>query len=70
MARGVGGRGPANIMKHTKGLKYPTTKQQIIENARKGPGPDTEEVLKVLEQIPDQEYASPAQIMKAVGQVE
>lgn len=70
MARGVGGKGPANIMKHIKGLHFPATKQEIIENAKKAPGPDTDEVINVLEKIPDGEYGTPPEILKAVGKVE
>jgi hypothetical protein len=70
MARGVGGRGPANIMKHLKGIHFPVSKDQIIDHIKTGPGPDTQDVLSVVEKIDDQEYRSPAEILKAVGKVE
>lgn len=69
MARGVGGIGPANIMKHMKGIKFPASKQDILDTAKGGPGPDTDKVIGVLEKIPDQEYNSPAEILKAVGKL-
>ncbi len=74
MARGVGGRGPANIMRHIKGISFPASKEEIITKAEQNSAdakmPDSDEVVDVLRRIPDQEYPSPAQIMKAVGQIE
>lgn len=67
MARGVGGIGPANIMKHMKGIKFPASKKDILDTARKGPGPDTDKVLEVLDKIPDQEYKTLPEILKAIG---
>ena len=70
MARGVGGHGPANIMKHLKGIEVPVEKDDILSHAKQGPGPDTQEVLEILEQIDDKTYNSPTEIMKEVGKVE
>ena len=67
MARGVGGKGPANVMRHTKGISFPVSKSDLISHAKKGPGPDTDQVIEVLEQLPDQEYSTPAEILKAIG---
>lgn len=67
MARNTGGKSPINIMRHTKGLSYPTTKEKIVKNAQNGPGPDTEQVVGVLEKIPEKEYRSPAEILKEIG---
>ena len=67
MARGVGGVGPANIMKHMKGIHFPASKKDILETAKNGPGPDTNKVLEGLNKIPDEQYPSPAQILKAIG---
>jgi hypothetical protein len=70
MARGVGGQGPANIMKHLKGISFPVNKKKLLEHAKQAPGPDTDEVLEVLKEIADKEYHSPAEVMKEVGNVE
>lgn len=74
MARGVGGRGPANIMHHIAGINFPATKEEIIEIAKSHADedgyPDTSEVLDILQQLPEEEYASPAQILERVGEVE
>lgn len=73
MPRGVGGRGPANIAKHLKGIKFPKggiTRADITAHAKQATGPDTEEVIAVLEKIEDRRYHSPAEVLKAVGKVE
>jgi len=70
MARGVGGHGPANIMKHLKGLDFPVSKSKLLSFAKQNEGPDTDEVLDILQQIPDKYYNSPADVMKEVGHVE
>jgi hypothetical protein len=67
MARGVGGESPANVMKHLGGIEFPTDKQKIVEHAKRGEGPDTQEVVDFLEQIPDKEYGGPQDIMKEFG---
>lgn len=64
MPREIKGTSPINIMKHTKGLKYPTSKAQIISQAQKGPGPDTDQIVELLNKIPDKSYGSPAEIVK------
>lgn len=70
MTRGVGGRGPANIMKHLKGIHFPIDKNGIINHVKNGPGPDTNDVVEVLNRIEDKEYPSPAEILKQVGKIE
>ena len=69
MARGVGGRGPANIMKHIKGIKFPASREAIIRQAENGEGPDTDKVLEVLRQLPEREYPAPSEILKEVGKI-
>jgi hypothetical protein len=67
MTRGVGGRGPANIMKHMKGLSFPADKKSIINNATKALGPDTEMVLEVIGEFPDRIYTSSQEILREFG---
>lgn len=70
MARGVGGEGPANIMKHMKGIDFPVDKNQLIDHAKNGEGPDTDQVVNFLERLPEREYSSAADVAKAVGEVD
>ena len=67
MAKGVGGHGPANIMKHLKGISFPVNKKQLLEHAKQAPGPDTEDVVKALKGVADKQYNSPAEVMKELG---
>ncbi|MHB0977273.1 MAG: DUF2795 domain-containing protein [Candidatus Aquicultorales bacterium] len=69
MTRGVGGHGPANIMKHLKGIHFPASKDAIVSHAQQGPGPDTGDVMDTLNKIPDKQYNSPAEILKEYGNV-
>ena len=70
MARGVGGEGPANIMKHIKGISFPADKQQLLEQAKKGEGPDTRDVVQFLEKLPDREYGGVQEVTKEIGAVD
>jgi hypothetical protein len=70
MTRGVGGHGMANLMTHIKGIDFPADKQKIVDHARHGEGPDTDEVVEFLEKIPEKEYDTPADIMKAMGDID
>ncbi len=69
MTRGVGGHGPANIMKHLKHIDFPADKQRILSIAGKGPGPKTREILEVLNRIPDRAYNSPSEIIREVSKL-
>jgi len=73
MARGVGGIGPANIMKHLKGIHFPIGKSEIIDLAKTKQGPefrDSDQVLGVLNRLPERQYDSVAEIMKEIGRIE
>jgi len=58
---------PILVQKNLKGTKYPADKNQLIEMAQKNNAPN--QVMDVLNQIPSGQYTSPAQVMKAIGQV-
>lgn len=58
---------PIQIQKFLGGLDYPVSKQDIIDKAKQG-GAD-KKVMDALEQIPDQQYASPVAVSRAVGQL-
>lgn len=69
MARGVGGRGPANIMKHIKGIRFPVMKLALIRHASRAKGPDTNQVVKALRElaVPDDFlFASTRHILQLV----
>jgi Protein of unknown function (DUF2795) len=68
MTRGVGGRSPANITHHLKGIDFPASRKDLERHAKKNDA--DEEILEVIRQMPDEEYGSMADVMKGVGKVE
>ena len=65
MTRGVDGHSPANVTTHLKVVHFPAKKQDLIKLAKQNGA--AREVLEEIERMPDQEYASVAEIMKAYG---
>jgi hypothetical protein len=62
------GRSPANIAKHLKGISFPAKQPDLVEHARKQKA--KQELIELLEKMPDRDYANMADVMKAVGEVE
>ena len=67
MTRGVGGESPANVQAHLKGIDYPASKQDLVETARKNQAP--QDVMRVLQEMPDEQYGGPQDVMKAYGDI-
>lgn len=67
MTRGLGGHSPANITHHLKGIDFPANKQDLFQTAQEN-GAD-EDILEVLDTMPDVDYESMADVMKAYGDV-
>lgn len=59
---------PIQLQKYLKGVDYPAKKKDLIKHASQH-GAD-KNVKEVLEQIPDEEYQTPAEVSQAVGKVE
>jgi len=60
---------PIQIQKHLKGIDYPASKQELVNHAQKQ-GADRK-VLSLLEQLPDdEEFDSPTDVNKAIGEIE
>ncbi|NJL36618.1 MAG: DUF2795 domain-containing protein [Leptolyngbyaceae cyanobacterium RM2_2_4] len=59
---------PIQLQKHLKGIDYPVNKENLIKHAKKH-GAD-ENVISVLDQLPDKEFETPADVNKAVGKVD
>ena len=59
---------PIELQKHLKGLSYPAHKDDIVKTAQDhGAGDD---LASVLDRLPDQSYETPAEISKAVGDLD
>jgi hypothetical protein len=59
---------PIQLQKHLKGVDYPASKEELINQAQHQ-GAD-EDALSALRQLPDEEYETPADVSKAVGNLE
>ena len=68
MTRGLGGHSPANVTHHLKGIHFPAQKQDLVKQAKKNGA--EKDIMDVLNGMPDDEFDSIAEVMKAVGEVE
>ena len=59
---------PIQLQKHLKGVDYPASKEDLIEHAKQQ-GAD-ENALSALQQLPDEQYETPADVSKAIGETE
>jgi hypothetical protein len=59
---------PIQVQKYLKGVDYPASKQDLIKQAEKG-GAD-ENMRSVLEQLPDENFQTPADVSKAIGKID
>jgi Protein of unknown function (DUF2795) len=60
---------PVEIQKHLKGVDYPADKQELIKHARQQKA--DREVLSLLEKLPDdEEFSSPTELNKALGEID
>ncbi len=59
---------PIEVQKHLKGIDYPVSKEDLLEHAEKN-GAD-EALRSLLKELPDDEYETPTDVNKAIGQVE
>jgi Protein of unknown function (DUF2795) len=66
MIRGMGGHSPSNVAHYLKGVDFPARKQDLQKHAKKNEAP--EEVVDVLEALPDETYNNMADVMKGFGE--
>lgn len=59
---------PIELQKHLKGMDYPASKQDLVQHAQ-DQGAD-QNIRSMLEQPPDEQYETPADVSKAVGDLE
>jgi hypothetical protein len=64
----TGGVSVAVIHEYLRGMDYPSKKDGILQKARQNNAPD--DVINVLNQIPDQQYNSAADVSKVIGVIE
>lgn len=56
---------PIQIQKYLKGIDYPARREDLVQRA-KDEGAD-DNVCSMLEQLPDEEFDTPADVSKAIG---
>lgn len=66
MAHGTGGHSVADITHHLKGIHFPARKQDVVQQAKSNGAKG--DIMQVLDGMPDQEYATIAEVMKAIGE--
>lgn len=59
---------PIQLQKHLKGVDYPASKQDLINHAKQQ-GAD-ENGLAALQELPDEQYETPTDVSKAIGENE
>jgi len=59
---------PIELQKHLKGMDYPASRQDLVQHVQKQ-GAD-QNIRSLLEQLPDEQYETPADVSKAVGDLE
>ena len=58
---------PAQVEKSIKGTHFPAQKQDLIQRAKENNA--NQDVLEVLENMPDKQFKSPVDISKAMGRM-
>ncbi len=58
---------PAYVEKYIKGIKFPASKQELIEQAESNNAGD--DVLNILDNVPDKQFNSPIEISIAIGKM-
>lgn len=58
---------PAQVEKSIKGIKFPASKQDLVQQAESNNAND--DVLNILENVPDKQFNSPVDISKAIGKM-
>lgn len=66
MTRGVGGHSPSNVAHYLKGIDFPASRRDLQRHAKKNGAP--EEVMEVVEDMPDETYETMADVMKGFGE--
>jgi hypothetical protein len=58
---------PIQVQKFLSGMDYPANKEELVDHA-KSKGAD-ENIMQTLEQLPDEDYETPADVSKAIGHI-
>lgn len=59
---------PIQVQKFLSGMDYPASKEEIVDHA-KSQGAD-ENIMQTLKQLPDESFETPADVSKAIGEID
>jgi hypothetical protein len=59
---------PTNLAHYLKGAQFPASKQDLKADAQKNQAP--QEILQIIDELPEDNYRTMAEVMKALGRVE
>ncbi len=59
---------PAIVEKYLAGMHYPAERKKLINNAQNKDAPDN--VMDLLNKLPEKTYTSPIDITKEIGKIE
>ena len=59
---------PAQLAHYLRGVQFPASKQDLKADAKKNQAPP--EILKFIDELPDEQYRTMAEVIKALGEVE
>jgi hypothetical protein len=58
---------PIEVQKYLKGIDYPATKEDLIKTARRNGA--RKELISLLEELKEGEFANPAEVSKRIGEL-
>lgn len=56
---------PAEVEKYLKGIDYPASKEDLLKTAKRNGA--QEEVCETIQHLPNQQFAKPTDVAKAMG---
>jgi hypothetical protein len=59
---------PAQLAHYLKGIEFPASKRELKADAKNNKAPP--EILKFIDELPEEQYRTMAEVMKAVGEIE
>lgn len=57
---------PPEVEKYLKGVDYPASKADLVKHSKQ----EMQQVLEILQQLPDQTFNKPTDVAKALGEIE
>lgn len=62
------GVSPARVLENLRGMSFPCSRTDLLSHARRMGAPD--DVLNLIQSLPDRRYNSMADVTAAIGEVE